>query len=90
MALWKISDVWMGSSAPGAMERAGISNALALAVPAPGDRVRVSTYGQYGQEGCYRDHGRDDENHDGDHHDDEHQRGNCGHRHSRHGQDQKD
>jgi len=32
MALWKISDVWMESSAPGTLERAGISNELALAV----------------------------------------------------------
>ena len=29
MALWKISDVWMESSAPGTVERAGLSNELA-------------------------------------------------------------
>ena len=41
MALWKISDVWMESSAPGTLERAGITNELALAVnPEPGDRAR--------------------------------------------------
>jgi crotonobetainyl-CoA:carnitine CoA-transferase CaiB-like acyl-CoA transferase len=32
MALWKISDVWMESSAPGTLERNGITNELALAV----------------------------------------------------------
>ena len=49
MALWKISDVWMESSAPGTLERAGISNELALAVNPSLVIVRVSTYGQYGQ-----------------------------------------
>jgi crotonobetainyl-CoA:carnitine CoA-transferase CaiB-like acyl-CoA transferase len=49
MALWKISDVWMESSAPGTLERAGISNELALAVNPRLVIVRVSTYGQYGQ-----------------------------------------
>jgi crotonobetainyl-CoA:carnitine CoA-transferase CaiB-like acyl-CoA transferase len=50
MALWKISDVWMESSAPGTLERAGISNELALAVNPSLVIVRVSTYGQFGQE----------------------------------------
>ena len=50
MALWKISDVWMESSAPGTLERAGITNELALAVNPRLVIVRVSTYGQYGQE----------------------------------------
>ncbi|MGH8056591.1 MAG: CaiB/BaiF CoA transferase family protein, partial [Candidatus Entotheonellia bacterium] len=50
MALWKISDVWMEASAPGTIERAGISNALALAVNPSLVIVRVSTYGQFGQE----------------------------------------
>ena len=49
MALWKISDVWMESSAPGTLERAGISSALALAVNPSLVIVRVSTYGQYGE-----------------------------------------
>lgn len=49
MALWKISDVWMESSAPGTMERNGICNELALAVNPRLVIVRVSTYGQYGQ-----------------------------------------
>jgi crotonobetainyl-CoA:carnitine CoA-transferase CaiB-like acyl-CoA transferase len=50
MALWKISDVWMESSAPGTLERAGISNELALAVNPALVIVRVSTYGQFGKE----------------------------------------
>jgi crotonobetainyl-CoA:carnitine CoA-transferase CaiB-like acyl-CoA transferase len=50
MALWKISDVWMESSAPGTCERSGICNELALAVNPRLVIVRVSTYGQYGQE----------------------------------------
>jgi crotonobetainyl-CoA:carnitine CoA-transferase CaiB-like acyl-CoA transferase len=49
MALWKISDVWMESSAPGTLERAGISSELALAVNPSLVVVRVSTYGQYGE-----------------------------------------
>ena len=49
MALWKISDVWMESSIPGALERAGITNELALAVNPSLVIVRVSTYGQYGR-----------------------------------------
>jgi crotonobetainyl-CoA:carnitine CoA-transferase CaiB-like acyl-CoA transferase len=48
MALWKISDVWMESSAPGTLERNGITNELALAVNPSLVIVRVSTYGQYG------------------------------------------
>ena len=50
MALWKISDVWMECSAPGTLERAGITNELALAVNPRLVIVRVSTYGQYGKE----------------------------------------
>jgi crotonobetainyl-CoA:carnitine CoA-transferase CaiB-like acyl-CoA transferase len=50
MALWKISDIWMESSAPGTMERAGLSNELALAVNPSLVIVRVSTYGQFGKE----------------------------------------
>ena len=50
MALWKISDVWMESSIPGALERSGITNELALAVNPSLVIVRVSTYGQYGKE----------------------------------------
>jgi crotonobetainyl-CoA:carnitine CoA-transferase CaiB-like acyl-CoA transferase len=50
MALWKISDVWMESSAPGTMERAGISSELALAVNPKLVIMRVSTYGQFGDE----------------------------------------
>jgi crotonobetainyl-CoA:carnitine CoA-transferase CaiB-like acyl-CoA transferase len=50
MALWKISDVWLESSAPGTLERAGISPELALAVNPGLVIVRVSTYGQFGQE----------------------------------------
>ncbi|MFO1088110.1 MAG: CoA transferase [Hyphomicrobiales bacterium] len=49
MALWKISDVWMESSAPGTLERMGITNELALAVNPRLVIVRVSTYGQYGE-----------------------------------------
>jgi crotonobetainyl-CoA:carnitine CoA-transferase CaiB-like acyl-CoA transferase len=49
MALWKISDVWMESSAPGTCERNGITNELALAVNPRLVIVRVSTYGQYGE-----------------------------------------
>jgi crotonobetainyl-CoA:carnitine CoA-transferase CaiB-like acyl-CoA transferase len=49
MALWKISDVWMESSAPGTLERAGITNELALAVNPRLVIVRVSTYGQFGK-----------------------------------------
>jgi len=50
MALWKISDVWMESSMPGTLERAGITSELALAVNPSLVIVRVSTYGQYGKE----------------------------------------
>jgi crotonobetainyl-CoA:carnitine CoA-transferase CaiB-like acyl-CoA transferase len=50
MALWKISDVWMESSAPGTLERMGITNELALAVNPRLVIVRISTYGQYGEE----------------------------------------
>jgi crotonobetainyl-CoA:carnitine CoA-transferase CaiB-like acyl-CoA transferase len=50
MALWKISDVWMESSAPGTMERLGLSNELALAINPSLVIVRVSTYGQFGME----------------------------------------
>ena len=50
MALWKISDVWMESSAPGTLERCGITSELALAVNPSLVIVRVSTYGQYGKE----------------------------------------
>jgi crotonobetainyl-CoA:carnitine CoA-transferase CaiB-like acyl-CoA transferase len=50
MALWKISDVWMECSIPGALERSGITAELALAVNPSLVVVRVSTYGQYGQE----------------------------------------
>jgi len=50
MALWKISDVWMESSAPGTLEKAGISSELALAVNPALVIVRVSTYGQFGRE----------------------------------------
>ena len=49
MALWKISDVWMESSAPGTMERLGLSNELALAVNPSLVIVRISTYGHYGE-----------------------------------------
>jgi crotonobetainyl-CoA:carnitine CoA-transferase CaiB-like acyl-CoA transferase len=48
MALWKISDIWMECSAPGTMERAGVTNELALAVNPSLVILRVSTYGQYG------------------------------------------
>jgi crotonobetainyl-CoA:carnitine CoA-transferase CaiB-like acyl-CoA transferase len=50
MALWKISDIWMESSAPGTMERAGLSNELALAINPSLVIVRVSTYGQFGKD----------------------------------------
>jgi crotonobetainyl-CoA:carnitine CoA-transferase CaiB-like acyl-CoA transferase len=50
MALWKISDVWMESSAPGTIERVGITNELALAVNPSLVIIRVSTYGQFGKE----------------------------------------
>jgi crotonobetainyl-CoA:carnitine CoA-transferase CaiB-like acyl-CoA transferase len=50
MALWKISDVWMESSMPGTMERAGCSSELALAINPALVIVKVSTYGQYGRE----------------------------------------
>src|SRR5579859_5145764 len=50
MALWKISDVWMEASAPGTLERAGLSNELALAINPSLVIVRVSTYGQFGKE----------------------------------------
>jgi crotonobetainyl-CoA:carnitine CoA-transferase CaiB-like acyl-CoA transferase len=50
MALWKISDVWMESSAPGTLERSGITPELALAVNPRLVILRVSTYGQYGSE----------------------------------------
>jgi crotonobetainyl-CoA:carnitine CoA-transferase CaiB-like acyl-CoA transferase len=48
LALWKISDVWMEASAPGTLERSGITNELALAVNPGLVIVRVSTYGQFG------------------------------------------
>lgn len=50
MALWKISDVWMESSAPGTLERSGITPELAMAVNPSLVILRVSTYGQYGQD----------------------------------------
>ncbi|HEV8678097.1 MAG TPA: CoA transferase [Stellaceae bacterium] len=50
MALWKISDVWLECSIPGALERGGITSELALAVNPSLVIVRVSTYGQYGKE----------------------------------------
>jgi crotonobetainyl-CoA:carnitine CoA-transferase CaiB-like acyl-CoA transferase len=50
MALWKISDVWMEASAPGTCERMGIPPELALAVNPRLVILRVSTYGQYGDE----------------------------------------
>ena len=49
MALWKISDVWMESSAPGTLDRSGVTSELALAVNPSLVIVRVSTYGQYGK-----------------------------------------
>ena len=49
MALWKISDIWMEASAPGTLERYGITNELALAINPSLVIVRVSTYGQYGE-----------------------------------------
>jgi crotonobetainyl-CoA:carnitine CoA-transferase CaiB-like acyl-CoA transferase len=48
LALWKISDVWMEASAPGTLERSGITNELALAVNPSLVIVRTSTYGQFG------------------------------------------
>ena len=51
MALWKISDVWMESSAPGTTERAGLTNELAFACNPKLVIVHVSTYGQFGAEG---------------------------------------
>lgn len=48
MAMWKISDIWMESSAPGTIERAGITPELALAVNPRIVVLRVSTYGQFG------------------------------------------
>lgn len=50
MALWKISDIWMESSAPGTIERSGISPELALAVNPKLVILRVSTYGHFGAE----------------------------------------
>jgi crotonobetainyl-CoA:carnitine CoA-transferase CaiB-like acyl-CoA transferase len=50
MALWKISDVWMESSAPGTLERSGITPELALAVNPKLVILRVCTYGQFGDE----------------------------------------
>jgi crotonobetainyl-CoA:carnitine CoA-transferase CaiB-like acyl-CoA transferase len=49
MALWKISDIWMESSAPGTLERCGITSELALAVNPRLVILRISTYGQYGE-----------------------------------------
>ena len=49
MALWKISDIWMESSAPGTLERAGLTAELALAINPRLVIVRISTYGQYGK-----------------------------------------
>lgn len=49
MGLWKISDVWMESSAPGTLERMGLTNELALAINPRLVIVRISTYGQYGE-----------------------------------------
>jgi len=59
MALWKISDIWMEASAPGTLERAGITNELALAVNPELVIVRVSTYGQYGHKDYLRRPGFD-------------------------------
>src|SRR5271169_2915295 len=50
MALWKISDIWMESSAPGTLERCGLTNELALAINPRLVILRVSTYGQFGEE----------------------------------------
>jgi crotonobetainyl-CoA:carnitine CoA-transferase CaiB-like acyl-CoA transferase len=50
MALWKISDVWMESSMPRTLDRAGITSELALAVNPALVILRVSTYGQFGEE----------------------------------------
>jgi crotonobetainyl-CoA:carnitine CoA-transferase CaiB-like acyl-CoA transferase len=49
MALWKISDIWMEASAPGTLERNGITNELALAINPSLIILRISTYGQYGE-----------------------------------------
>lgn len=49
MALWKISDIWMEASAPGTLERNGITNELALAINPSLVILRISTYGQYGE-----------------------------------------
>lgn len=49
MAMWKISDVWLESSMPGTIDRAGMSPELALAVNPALVILRVSTYGQYGR-----------------------------------------
>jgi crotonobetainyl-CoA:carnitine CoA-transferase CaiB-like acyl-CoA transferase len=50
MALWKISDIWMEASAPGTLERAGLTAELALAINPRLVIVRISTYGPYGKE----------------------------------------
>src|ERR1700744_156746 len=50
MALWKIFDIWMEASAPGTLERAGLTAELALAINPRLVIVRISTYGQYGKE----------------------------------------
>ena len=49
MALWKISHIWMEASAPGTLERNGITNELALAINPSLIILRISTYGQYGE-----------------------------------------
>jgi crotonobetainyl-CoA:carnitine CoA-transferase CaiB-like acyl-CoA transferase len=49
MALWKISDIWMEASAPGTLERNGLTNELALAINPSLVILRISTYGQYGE-----------------------------------------
>jgi len=59
MALWRISDVWMESSAPGTLDRSGITSELALAVNPQLVVVRVSTYGQYGKPDYIRRAGYD-------------------------------
>jgi len=45
-----VEDFGRKSSAPGTLERNGITNELALAVNPSLVIVRVSTYGQYGKE----------------------------------------
>src|SRR3982074_3454817 len=50
MALWKISDVWMESSAPGTCERNSITNELAPPVNPSVVIVRVGSCGQYGNQ----------------------------------------